>query len=103
VVTKDEAGGMYIVEAAPGLGYKYRWDRDGDGVWDNPQLEQDETWTLLQKVQVQVPPGQETKVRVEVQNAFKMTKIREIVLRRPLPDKSRPDPVGMNVPIEVMP
>ncbi|PKN31218.1 MAG: hypothetical protein CVU63_25070, partial [Deltaproteobacteria bacterium HGW-Deltaproteobacteria-20] len=103
VVSKDEPGGMYVVEAAPGLGYKYRWDRDGDGTWDNPRLEQDETWTLLQKVQVKVPPGEEMKVRVEVQNVFKMTEVKEIVLRRPLPDKSKPDQVGMTVPIEVSP
>jgi NADH-quinone oxidoreductase subunit L len=103
VVSKDEPGGMYVVEAAPGLGYKYRWDRDGDGTWDNPRLEQDETWTLLQKVQVKVPPGEEMKVRVEVQNVFNMTEVKEIVLRRPLPDKSKPDQVGMTVPIEVSP
>lgn len=101
VVTKDEQGGLYIVEAAPGLGYKYRWDRDGNGTWDNGRLEEDETWTLLQKVQVQVPPGEEVKVRVEVQNVFKMTEVKEIVLRRPVPDRSAPDRVGMTVPIEV--
>ena len=101
VVNKDDKAGAYIVEAAPGLGYKYRWDRDGDGKWDNGRGEPDENWTLLQKVQVKVEPGKEVKVRVEVQNAFKVSGVEEIVLRRPVPNKSAPGKIGMTVPVEV--
>ncbi|MFW5738964.1 MAG: NADH-quinone oxidoreductase subunit L, partial [Myxococcota bacterium] len=101
VVNKDETAGAYIVEAAPGLGYKYRWDRDGDGKWDNGRGEPDDGWTLLQKVQVRVPPGEERTVRVEVQNVFKISDVQEIVLRRPMLDRSAPDRVGLAVPVEV--
>jgi len=101
VVNKDDRIGAYIVEAAPGLGYKYRWDRDGDGKWDNGRGREDDAWTLLQKVQVKVEPGKEVTVRVEVQNVFKVSEVQEIVLRRPVPDRSAPDRVGMTLPSEV--
>jgi NADH-quinone oxidoreductase subunit L len=97
VVTVDKQSGQYIVEAAPGLGYKYRWDRDGDGTWDNGEGKQDEAWTLLRKVQVEVQPGESRKVRLGVQNVFKLNVVEELELRRPKPDMSVPEAVGLNL------
>jgi len=97
VVTVDAKSGQYIVEAAPGLGYKYRWDRDGDGQWDGPDGKQDDNWTLLRKVEVQVPPGETRKIRLGVQNVFKINSEEELELRRPKQDKSVPQPMGLNL------
>src|SRR5262249_9460993 len=30
----DAGGGDYVVTAAPGVGYHYHWDADGNGDWD---------------------------------------------------------------------
>jgi NADH-quinone oxidoreductase subunit L len=39
-ITEDHATGTYTVQAAPGFGYGYRWDADGDesGEWDNERF-----------------------------------------------------------------
>ena len=97
VVTVAKQSGQYIVEAAPGLGYKYRWDRDGDGTWDNGEGKEDEAWTLLRKVQVELQPGESRKVRLGVQNVFKLDVVEELELKRPVPDKSVPEPMGLNL------
>ena len=63
---------------APGIGYTYRWDADGDGKPDEPEFGQHDA---------QGPPraGQTQKVRLEVTNAFgrTATKVVSLAGRRP--------------------
>jgi NADH-quinone oxidoreductase subunit L len=80
-LTEDGTG--YIVKANPGLGYRYRWDKDGDGKWDY-----DGKWTLLTKAQIPLDPGKSTKLRLQVRSPFLITTERTIELKRPLRDMS---------------
>ena len=82
-VKPDEAGGTYEVSAAPGLGYQYRWDSDGDGKPDS------EAFGSQATLPVSVERGKSKKVVLEVKNAFARTSKREIVLSRPQLDASR--------------
>ncbi len=93
VVNAEQSSGSYVLQASPGLGYEYRWDRDGNGEWDD-----EGKWTLLEKAEVKVDPGSSAKVRLEVKNVFGLTAVKEVQLTRPLPDKSAPDEVGMIAP-----
>jgi len=93
IVNAEESSGAYVLQASPGLGYEFRWDRDGNGEWDD-----EGKWTLLEKAQVKLDPGGTAKVRLEVKNVFGLTAVREVQLTRPLPDKSAPDEVGMAAP-----
>ncbi len=78
----DGAAGSYSVSAAPGLGYKYRWDANGDGQWDSNDYG-DKT-----EVSVNLDVAQSRKVRLEVKNAFGRTASTEVTLSRPKPDKA---------------
>ena len=92
VVNADEAGGAYVLKATPGFGYEYRWDRDGDGTWDD-----EGKWTLTDTLQVKLDPGQNKTVRVEVKNVFGLQSVRTVDLVRPLRDKTgAPDEVVIN-------
>jgi|SRR5580658_10522709 NADH-quinone oxidoreductase subunit L len=62
----------YVVTAAPGLGYGYRWDADGDGTPDKPDFSPDATLKL------HVEAGKTTTVTLEVRNAFGLVKSRVI-------------------------
>lgn len=94
VVTKNDASDECVLSATPGLGFSYRWDRDGDGVWDNASGQADNAWTTDEQVQVRVGVGERVKVRLQVRNVFKMTRTKVLILQRPLPDKSVPTPIG---------
>jgi NADH-quinone oxidoreductase subunit L len=78
----DHAAGAYSVNAAPGLGYKYRWDANGDGEWDS------EAFGETAEVKLNLDVDAERKVRLEVMNAFGRTDSTEILLVRPKPDRS---------------
>jgi NADH-quinone oxidoreductase subunit L len=67
----------YVVTAAPGLGYGYRWDADGDGTPDKPDFGPDATLKL------HVESGKTTTVRLEVRNAFGLVKSRVIQVAHP--------------------
>jgi len=82
-VKPNDAAGQYELSAAPGLGYKYRWDRDGDGKPDS------ETFGDEQTITVPVERGKSKKVIVEVKNAFERIARREVVLQRPQVDASK--------------
>ncbi|MBE7486271.1 MAG: NADH-quinone oxidoreductase subunit L [Polyangiaceae bacterium] len=82
-VKPDEAGGTYEVSAAPGLGYQYRWDSDGDGKPDSERFSSQAT------LPVPLERGKSKKVVLEVKNAFERVSKREIVLSRPKLDASR--------------
>ncbi len=68
--------GDFVVEAAPGLGYSYRWYEDAAGKPDN------ETYTGDTKKKYTVEPGKKRVVRVEVANAFGFTTGKNITLER---------------------
>jgi NADH-quinone oxidoreductase subunit L len=90
VVSIDEKTGNYMLHAAPGLGYQYRWDLDGDGKWDGGAH-----WTLRAAADLRGPqapePGESKKIRVEVRNWLGLTSLRELTLAREKIDGSVPE------------
>jgi NADH-quinone oxidoreductase subunit L len=80
--TADAAAGAYSVSAAPGLGYSYRWDANGDGKWDSDEFSENT------EVKFNLDVAQARTVRLEVKNAFGRTASTEVTLERPRPDKS---------------
>ncbi|HWA75570.1 MAG TPA: NADH-quinone oxidoreductase subunit L [Polyangiaceae bacterium] len=87
----DNAAGAYSVSAAPGLGYRYRWDVNGDGQWDS------EDYGEKADVTFNLDVDQSRKVRLEVKNAFGRTASTEVTLARPKPDKSGAGPTTIEV------
>nr|PZN23913.1 MAG: hypothetical protein DIU78_13095 [Pseudomonadota bacterium] len=83
--------GVYTVSAAPGLGYSYRWDENGDGQWDS------EDFGNKAEVSVNLDVDQRRTLRLEVKNAFGRTATTEIPLERPKPDHSRAGPVPVTL------
>jgi NADH-quinone oxidoreductase subunit L len=67
----------YVVTAAPGVGYGYRWDSDGDGTPDKPNFGSDSTLKL------HVNAGKDVTVNLEVKNAFGLVKKTSIHVARP--------------------
>jgi NADH-quinone oxidoreductase subunit L len=67
----------YLLTAAPGIGYAYRWDADGDGRPDKKDFDNDST------VKVKVEPGKSATVHLEVKNAFGMVRTQTIHVARP--------------------
>jgi NADH-quinone oxidoreductase subunit L len=64
VVSGDPGTGAYMVQAAPGLGYAYRWDADGDGSYDT------EDFQAPMQVMLTLQEGESQDVRLQVRNAF---------------------------------
>jgi NADH-quinone oxidoreductase subunit L len=73
----DAGNDDYVVSAAPGVGYAYRWDSDGDGRPDRPDFGQDPTLKL------HIEPGKSTNVNLEVKNAFGLVQTKTISVARP--------------------
>ena len=73
----DAGAGSYEVIAAPGFGYEYRWDADGDGEWDTQGFGEQ------MKVNVAVERGKTKTVRLQVKNAFGRTAERSFDVERP--------------------
>jgi hypothetical protein len=67
----------YVVTAAPGVGYAYRWDADGDGKPDKKDFGADST------MKVHVEPGKSQKVNLEVRNSFGLVRTKTIEVARP--------------------
>ncbi|MCU0680689.1 MAG: NADH-quinone oxidoreductase subunit L [Polyangiaceae bacterium] len=86
-VTFDAASGSYRVQAAPGLGYRYRWDADGDGKTDQVDSDgdgrPDDKFGDRDAVEIKVEPNQTKQVTLEVQNAFLRHDTRTITVSRP--------------------
>ncbi|MFO0678830.1 MAG: hypothetical protein U0169_20040 [Polyangiaceae bacterium] len=76
-VTVVETGGDYTLEAAPGLGYQYRWDADGNGEPDTEKFSKAATSQALH-----LDPGGKKTVRLEVTNAFGLKGSKEVSLER---------------------
>ncbi|HEY3816181.1 MAG TPA: NADH-quinone oxidoreductase subunit L [Polyangiaceae bacterium] len=73
----DNKSGEYTVTAAPGVGYAYRWDADGDGKPDKPDFAGEPT------LKVHLDPGKTATVSVEVKNAFGIVRSKTIHVARP--------------------
>ncbi len=73
----DAGNDDYVVSAAPGVGYGYRWDSDGDGTPDKPDFGQEQTLKL------HVEPGKSQTVNLEVKNAFGLVSKKSISVARP--------------------
>ena len=68
VVSGDATTGQYSVQAAPGLGYSYRWDSNGDGTFDS------ELFGPNAQVTLSLEEGASQEVHLEVRNAFGRTR-----------------------------
>ena len=89
VISVDEQSGSYVLQAPPGLGYRYRWDLDNDGKWDLG-----DAWTQKASSGLEgansPAPGESRKVRVEIKNVFQITRTVELSVERPkLPAEQR--------------
>jgi NADH-quinone oxidoreductase subunit L len=73
----DAGNSDYTVTAAPGVGYAYRWDADGDGKPDKPEFAGDTTLKL------HVEAGKSATVNLEVRNAFGLVRTKTIRVARP--------------------
>jgi NADH-quinone oxidoreductase subunit L len=80
----DAGSDDYVLSAAPGVGYAYRWDADSDGKPDKPEFGSDVT------VKVHVLPGQSQNVSLEVENAFGFTRTKTIHVARPADQPAEP-------------
>jgi NADH-quinone oxidoreductase subunit L len=74
----DDSSGSYKLSAAPGLGYKYRWDVDGEEGWDSGDKFGSST-----EVAFQLKPDEERRVRLEVEGPFLATSSYERLVVRP--------------------
>ncbi|HMJ13894.1 MAG TPA: hypothetical protein VK524_20895, partial [Polyangiaceae bacterium] len=82
----NASSGVYTLRAAPGLGYAYRWDADGNGRWDS------EEFGSQTEAAVELKTGESRVVKLEVRNAFGRTASEEYSVERPKPDASRGQP-----------
>jgi NADH-quinone oxidoreductase subunit L len=73
----DAGNSEYVLTAAPGVGYAYRWDADGDGKPENQEFTGDTT------LKVHVEPGKSATVHLEVKNAFGLVRTKTIHVARP--------------------
>jgi NADH-quinone oxidoreductase subunit L len=78
----DAGNEDYVLTAAPGVGYAYRWDSDGDGRPDKQDFGDDTTLKL------HVEPGKSVRVNLEVKNAFGMVRTKTLQVARPQPQTS---------------
>jgi NADH-quinone oxidoreductase subunit L len=73
----NTGGDDYVLTAAPGVGYAYRWDADGDGKPEKPDFGQDTTLKL------HLEPGKEQTVNLEVRNSLGLVRTKSIHVARP--------------------
>ena len=73
----DAGNDDYVLTAAPGVGYAYRWDADGDGKPEKNDFGGDTTLKL------HVQPGKSQTVNLEVRNSFGFVRTKTIQVARP--------------------
>ena len=73
---REEAPGRFLVEASPGLGYRFRWHSR------SPEQPDAEAFTSSRSVEIELPPGETKLVRVDVKNAFNRTATGTVVVAR---------------------
>ena len=83
-----ETSGDIVVKAAPGMGYQYRWDADGNGQFDT------EKFSDKSSVKIHLNEGQTQTVRLEIVNAFGLRGASNVPLSRPT--ASKPMQLGQN-------
>jgi NADH-quinone oxidoreductase subunit L len=76
---REQSAGKYVVEAAPGLGYSFRWHSKDS---DQPDSE---NFTGRRSVDVEVKPGESKLVKVDVKNAFQRIATSSVTVTRPSP------------------
>jgi NADH-quinone oxidoreductase subunit L len=87
IVSGDPVTGQYSVQAAPGLGYSYRWDADGDGNFDTDQF------GAFGQVTLSLEEGATRDVHLQVRNAFGRVRTGTFSVTRPRRDASAPTAV----------
>jgi NADH-quinone oxidoreductase subunit L len=73
----DTGNNDFVVTAAPGVGYSYRWDADGDGKPDKADFGDSAS------IKLHVEPGKNQTVNLEVRNSFGFTGTKQFYLERP--------------------
>jgi NADH-quinone oxidoreductase subunit L len=73
----DAGNSDYVLTAAPGVGYAYRWHADGDGKPEKQDFASETTH------KVHVEPGKTTAVDLEVKNSFGFVRTKTIRVARP--------------------
>ncbi len=73
----DSGNNDYLVTAAPGVGYAYRWDADSDGKPEKSDFGADSTLKL------HLEPGRSQTVHLEVKNSFGLIRSKSIHVARP--------------------
>jgi NADH-quinone oxidoreductase subunit L len=76
---REQPNGKYVVEASPGLGYKFRWHSK------TPDQPDSDAFSGRRTVEVEVAPGETKLVRVDVKNAFDRTTTGSVSVTRPSP------------------
>jgi NADH-quinone oxidoreductase subunit L len=74
VSVQKKAPGLYALEAAPGLGYRFRWYSK------SPDRPDTDAFGARRAVEVELPEGQTRSIKLEVKNAFERTAVKSIVL-----------------------
>jgi len=83
--------GDFAIEAAPGLGYGYRWYPEAGGKPTNEVFTGETTFKL------HLEPEKKQTVRLEVRNAFGLARSADYVIERPKAEKpSQPMQLGQN-------
>jgi NADH-quinone oxidoreductase subunit L len=72
----ETGGGDYLLTAAPGVGYAYRWHAD-DGKPESQDFAGESTLKL------KVDPGKSATVRLDVKNSFGLVRTKTIHVARP--------------------
>ena len=88
--SENHSTGAYVLTAAPGFGYSYRWDVDGTDGWDGEFGSEAEAKFNLKADEART-------VKLEVQNALGQTSVEELAFVRPRVDMSAAGPVQQAV------
>jgi NADH-quinone oxidoreductase subunit L len=89
--TVTEKNGDYVLEAAPGVGYGFRWYADANG---KPLHE---AFTGDTKITLHPEAGKSVTAKLEVVNAFGLTRAREFTVERPAdPSTDKAIKLGQN-------
>jgi NADH-quinone oxidoreductase subunit L len=74
---REQPNGKYVVEAAPGLGYTFRWHSK------TPDQPDSDAFSGRRSVEVELSPGETKLVKVDVKNAFDRTTTGAVMVTRP--------------------
>ena len=86
----EKTNGDYVINAAPGPGYTFRWYPDGQKV-------QNEAFGPQEELKVHLDEGKAQTVKLEVKNAFGQTSTKTAELKRPAPEKEKPEKTTQNM------